>query len=250
VAPRGKNKATSADSWLIEGAEPARAAEPEEIASDDDFAAAAPAPKEESAAGNSGSESRQWLADTKPKKSSGGAGPPKAQPAESEDPGKSEREEISALGMRIRELQTELRVQAKAAKAEIAEALEERDALSERVEELQSELAEAKKRVSTKKPGPQPKPRAKAEPKAQPKPEPEPQPKARARRATGRKNGKLDLNSATFEELRGLGLSVTLSARLIAYRDVRGGFESLDELNEIPGLSKKTLGEIREQLEA
>jgi DNA uptake protein ComE-like DNA-binding protein len=48
----------------------------------------------------------------------------------------------------------------------------------------------------------------------------------------------LNLNDASFEELRKLGLSVTQSARLIAYRDVRGGYESLDELDEVPGLPK------------
>ena len=35
------------------------------------------------------------------------------------------------------------------------------------------------------------------------------------------------VNGATFEQLRGLGLSVTQSARMIAYRDVRGGYPAL-----------------------
>ena len=63
-----------------------------------------------------------------------------------------------------------------------------------------------------------------------------------------RRNGKLDLNEASFEELRELGLSVTQSARLIAYRDVRGGYESLDEIDDVPGLSEKTRDELKDRL--
>jgi Helix-hairpin-helix motif len=81
-------------------------------------------------------------------------------------------------------------------------------------------------------------PRGGAKPKA---------PTRRPKRATG-KNGRLDLNAATFEELRGLGLSVTQSARLLGYRDTRGGYRSLDELDEIPGLPKATRAELRSRL--
>jgi DNA uptake protein ComE-like DNA-binding protein len=122
---------------------------------------------------------------------------------------------------------------------ELADALNERDALRKRVEGLESELADAKKRVASERTGSQTV--AKANPKTEAPARP-----AAIRKKT--KNGMLGLNSATFEELRDLGLSVTLSARLIAYRDVRGGYESLDELNGIPGFSKETLGAIREQL--
>jgi hypothetical protein len=76
-------------------------------------------------------------------------------------------------------------------------------------------------------------------------------PKAAARRRskrTTRRNGRRDLNGATFDELRSLGLSVTQSKRLIAYRDARGGYASLDELDEVPGLSKATRAELRSRL--
>ena len=75
-------------------------------------------------------------------------------------------------------------------------------------------------------------------------------PKSRARRPerTSRRNGRLDLNAATFEDLRGLGLSVTQTSRLIAYRDTRGGYRSLDELDEVPGLPKATRAELRSRL--
>jgi competence protein ComEA len=71
---------------------------------------------------------------------------------------------------------------------------------------------------------------------------------ARPPKRTLGKNGRLDLNAATFEELRGLGLSVTQSARLLAYRDTCGGYRSLDELGEVPGLPKATRAELRSRL--
>jgi hypothetical protein len=62
-------------------------------------------------------------------------------------------------------------------------------------------------------------------------------PPARAKRRTAfdpvEQNGPIDLNRADFDALRGLGLSVTQSARLLASRDVRGGFKSLDELDDL-----------------
>ena len=204
MAPRGKKKATSADTWLIEGAKTARPEASEEAASADDFTAVAPPPKVEPSDANTGADTKQWLAVPEP--ANGAVAPEvrKAQPDESQ---------------------------------ELADALNERDALRKRVEGLESELADAKRRVASERTGSQPEAKPKTEAPARPA-------------ATGKKtkNGKLDLNSATFEELRDLGLSVTLSARLIAYRDVRGGFESLDELNGIPGFAKETLAAIREQL--
>jgi DNA uptake protein ComE-like DNA-binding protein len=204
VAPRGKKKATSADTWLIEGAKTARPEASEEAASADDFTAVAPPPKVEPSDANTGADTKQWLAVPEPANGAGATEVRKAQPDESQ---------------------------------ELADALNERDALRKRVEGLESELADAKKRVASEMTGSQPEVKPKTEAPARP---------AATRKKT--KNGKLDLNSATFEELRDLGLSVTLSARLIAYRDVRGGFESLDELNGIPGFAKETLAAIREQL--
>jgi DNA uptake protein ComE-like DNA-binding protein len=89
--------------------------------------------------------------------------------------------------------------------------------LNKRIEELESVLAEAQQRAIGK-----------------------------PTRRGSRRKGKLDLNEVTFEQLRDMGLSVTLSARVMAYRDTRGAFQSLDELNEIPGLSvelKRVLSE-------
>ena len=45
----------------------------------------------------------------------------------------------------------------------------------------------------------------------------------------------LSINSATYEDLRTLGLSVTQTGRVLAHRERGGGFRSLDDLDEIPG---------------
>jgi DNA uptake protein ComE-like DNA-binding protein len=104
-----------------------------------------------------------------------------------------------------------------AREAELRDRASQREAkLTSRIEELQSQLADAKLGMSET-----------------------PAPK-RSKRGGASKNGQLELNNASFEQLRELGLSVTQSARVIAYRDTRGGFESVEELDEIPGLPKET----------
>src|SRR5262249_58111982 len=60
--------------------------------------------------------------------------------------------------------------------------------------------------------------------------------------------GPLDVNQASFEQFRALGLSVSQCARLIATRDIRGGFKSLDELGEIEGLPPSAVRDLRERL--
>jgi DNA uptake protein ComE-like DNA-binding protein len=45
-------------------------------------------------------------------------------------------------------------------------------------------------------------------------------------------------------------MSVTQATRLIAYRERQDGFESLDDLDAVPGIPKDMLGEIKEQLAA
>ncbi len=58
----------------------------------------------------------------------------------------------------------------------------------------------------------------------------------------------LNLNEATYEDLRRLRLSVTQAGRLLAYRDRAGGFKSLDELDAIPGFPKPFLTELKPRL--
>jgi hypothetical protein len=61
------------------------------------------------------------------------------------------------------------------------------------------------------------------------------------------KAGRVDLNTATFEELRALNLSVTQSARLIAQRETRGGFRSVDELDSLYGFPRATLAMLKQR---
>jgi DNA uptake protein ComE-like DNA-binding protein len=64
-----------------------------------------------------------------------------------------------------------------------------------------------------------------------------------------RRGGPLDVNKASFEQFREIGMSVTQATRVIAYRERHDGFDSVDDLNAVPGMSKK-LTQIRDQLTA
>jgi hypothetical protein len=55
----------------------------------------------------------------------------------------------------------------------------------------------------------------------------------------------VDLNTASFETVRELGLSVTQAARLIAQRDQRGGFSSLADLDSLYGFPQGLLEDLR-----
>ena len=49
----------------------------------------------------------------------------------------------------------------------------------------------------------------------------------------------LDLNRATAEELAGLpGIGAELAGRIVACREERGGFESVEEIMEVPGIGE------------
>lgn len=70
---------------------------------------------------------------------------------------------------------------------------------------------------------------------------------ASAPRPSGRSEPKekLDLNRATFEDLRQIGIPVILSARLIAHRHVREGYHGLGELTEVPGISAEVVSVLK-----
>jgi len=53
------------------------------------------------------------------------------------------------------------------------------------------------------------------------------------------------INEISFEELRELGLTVNLASRLISQREVRGGFSSLDELDELWGFPRQEIAELK-----
>jgi DNA uptake protein ComE-like DNA-binding protein len=60
-------------------------------------------------------------------------------------------------------------------------------------------------------------------------------------------DGTLNLNSATFEELRSVGLSVTQAARLIGQREQHGGFESADDVDGIVGIPRDVKQTLKDQ---
>jgi DNA uptake protein ComE-like DNA-binding protein len=65
-----------------------------------------------------------------------------------------------------------------------------------------------------------------------------------------RPNERLDLNSADFDELRAIGLTVTQSSRLLAYRETNGAFASMGDVQELPGFGKATLALLRSRAQA
>lgn len=60
----------------------------------------------------------------------------------------------------------------------------------------------------------------------------------------------IDLNAADFEQLRRLGMSVTQSTRVIAYRNRAGSFGEVDELDVVPGFTVEELAELKARLTA
>lgn len=61
--------------------------------------------------------------------------------------------------------------------------------------------------------------------------------------------GPLDLNRATAEDLQRLpGIGPKRAAQILALRQARGRFRSVDELLEVPGIGPKTLARLRPQL--
>jgi Helix-hairpin-helix motif len=69
---------------------------------------------------------------------------------------------------------------------------------------------------------------------------------ARSSRSIG--EGPVDLNTATFAELRELGMSVTQAKRTIRYRDQAGGFDSIEQLDSVPGFPDALRREMRSRL--
>lgn len=57
--------------------------------------------------------------------------------------------------------------------------------------------------------------------------------------------GSLNLNSATFEELRDADLSVTQATRILAYRERFGGYQSVEDLEKVPGFPAELIESLR-----
>lgn len=60
---------------------------------------------------------------------------------------------------------------------------------------------------------------------------------------------KLNLNFATVDDIRALGISRKTAAAIIDFRNRNGGFFSLDDLKEVPGLGAASLKKIMNRVE-
>ncbi|MEX0619982.1 MAG: helix-hairpin-helix domain-containing protein [Solirubrobacterales bacterium] len=58
-------------------------------------------------------------------------------------------------------------------------------------------------------------------------------------------SGGINLNSATFEELREADLSVTQATRILAYRERFGGYSSIEDLERVPGFPADVVDSLR-----
>jgi competence protein ComEA len=64
--------------------------------------------------------------------------------------------------------------------------------------------------------------------------------------ATAPAGGPLNLNTATAEQLDALdGVGPATAAKILAYRQQHGGFRSVDELGQVPGIGDKKLAALR-----
>jgi DNA uptake protein ComE-like DNA-binding protein len=59
---------------------------------------------------------------------------------------------------------------------------------------------------------------------------------------------KINLNRATFEQLRDVGFSVTQATRVLTYRERQDGFASVDDLANVPGMPRQFLREVKPNL--
>ncbi|HEX2436269.1 MAG TPA: helix-hairpin-helix domain-containing protein [Solirubrobacterales bacterium] len=66
--------------------------------------------------------------------------------------------------------------------------------------------------------------------------------------ASAQPDGAVDLNTASYDELRALDLTITQAKRVIAYRERSGGFSSLDQLDDVPGFPDEVRAELKRRV--
>jgi DNA uptake protein ComE-like DNA-binding protein len=137
--------------------------------------------------------------------------------------------------------------------------------LEERFEEIEGKIgavterasgASARARASDPEPAPEVEPVTEERPPA-PSPEPEAESDIEPFDQEGASepgeaaepppDGMLSLNQADFDELRGLGMSITQAKRVLRFREEKS-FTSLDELDGVPGFSKEFLERVKGRL--
>lgn len=63
------------------------------------------------------------------------------------------------------------------------------------------------------------------------------------------KKGKVNLNTATIEELQGLsGIGPSKAASIVDYREEKGQFEKVEDLVNVSGIGEKSLEKIRDEI--
>jgi DNA uptake protein ComE-like DNA-binding protein len=240
----GKKREPDPEAWLLQAEEAEKA-------------------ERSSSSNSSGAETRQWLAIPSPVKArrrdgeatENGDAPKPAAPAlgrSSSTPPKARRAGLAGLltGPRERRLESKLRRAREKIDAQQHE-ISEMKSYIERLEDKarKRRVARAKTprtKSGTGRSGSSPKsPKAKS--KAPTRSAGAPAHRSRSSRSRAASKRKIALNMASFEDLRAAGLSVTQSARLIAYRDVRGGYQSIEDLDDVPGLSSDTLTDLKIQ---
>jgi competence ComEA-like helix-hairpin-helix protein len=60
----------------------------------------------------------------------------------------------------------------------------------------------------------------------------------------------VNINTASFEELREADLSVTQATRVLAYRERFGGYESVEDLAKVPGFTEEMVAGLQTRLQA
>ncbi len=121
----------------------------------------------------------------------------------------------------------------------------------DRIVDLGSELARGQPPAMPEPEPPPPEPPLPEPPPPEPATEPPAGPSqadVRAPSSEPHPEGKLNINQATYEDLRGLKLSVTQTGRVLDHRNSLGGFKSLDELDEIAGFPRDLLTELKRKL--
>ncbi|WP_035173720.1 ComEA family DNA-binding protein, partial [Lactobacillus equicursoris] len=67
--------------------------------------------------------------------------------------------------------------------------------------------------------------------------------------ASSASGGQVNINTASATELQKLnGIGEKKAQQIIAYRQEKGGFKSIDELKEVSGIGDKTFAAIKDQL--
>jgi len=113
---------------------------------------------------------------------------------------------------------------------------------SEKAEEAEAAEAEAEEPSKAEAKAPkEPRARDKKAQEAEKEPEAEEE-------ADAEPSGPVDLNKATFEQLRRLGFSAAQANRVIAYRDRLGGYKSVDDLETVPGIAREFVTKLEDRL--